>query len=149
MPPTEGYPVHVCELLNSLEAPVFIERVSLGYNKQIMARRQVIRRALENQVKGLGFSFVEVLSPCPTIWKFEPLEAQRFVRDEMAKDLPGGQFSRPHEGGRAPSGAPAPPSPCRNPRPAGAGCRDHADARARSGRSISASAWLASAAKAF
>ena len=89
---TEGYPLHVCELLNTLEAPVFIERVSLGSTKHIMAAAKVIRRAIENQVKGLGFSFVEVLSPCPTIWKFEPVEAQRFVRDEMAKVFPVANF---------------------------------------------------------
>ena len=82
---TEGYPIHMCELLNSLDAPVFIERVALGSNKQIMQAAKVIRRAVENQVKGLGFSFVEVLSPCPTIWKMQPLEAQKFVRDEMAQ----------------------------------------------------------------
>ena len=80
----EGYPLHVCEMLNSLEAPVYIERVALGNNKQIMHAAKVIRRAVENQVKGLGFSFVEVLSPCPTIWKMQPVEAQRFVQDEMA-----------------------------------------------------------------
>src|ERR1022692_2280851 len=80
----EGYPLHVCELLNSLEAPVFIERVALGNNKQIMNAQRVLRRAVENQVKGLGFSFVEVLSPCPTIWKMNPVEAQTFVREEMA-----------------------------------------------------------------
>jgi 2-oxoisovalerate ferredoxin oxidoreductase beta subunit len=80
----EGFPLHVCEMLNSLDAPVFIERVALGNNKQIMHAARVIKRAVENQVKGLGFSFVEVLSPCPTIWKMQPVEAQRFVRDEMA-----------------------------------------------------------------
>jgi 2-oxoisovalerate ferredoxin oxidoreductase beta subunit len=80
----EGFPLHVCEMLNSLDAPVFIERVALGNNKQIMHAAKVIRRAVENQVKGLGFSFVEVLSPCPTIWKMQPVEAQRFVQDEMA-----------------------------------------------------------------
>jgi len=80
----EGFPLHVSELLNSLEAPVFIERVALGNNKQIMQTARVIRRAIENQVKGLGFSFVEVLSPCPTIWKMQPVEAQTFVREEMA-----------------------------------------------------------------
>jgi 2-oxoisovalerate ferredoxin oxidoreductase beta subunit len=85
---TEGYPLHVCELLNTLEAPVFIERVSLGSTKNIMSAAKVFHRAIENQVKGLGFSFVEVLSPCPTIWKFEPVDAQRFVRDEMAKIFP-------------------------------------------------------------
>jgi 2-oxoisovalerate ferredoxin oxidoreductase beta subunit len=80
----DGYPLHVCELLNSLEAPVYIERVALGNSKQIMHAAKVVKRAVENQVKGLGFSFVEVLSPCPTIWKMQPLEAKRFVQDEMA-----------------------------------------------------------------
>ena len=81
---TEGYPLHICELLSTLEAPVFLERVGLGDNKQIMKAAKVIRKAVENQVKGLGFSLVEVLSPCPTIWKMDPVQAQRFVRDEMA-----------------------------------------------------------------
>jgi 2-oxoisovalerate ferredoxin oxidoreductase beta subunit len=79
---TEGFPLHVCELL---EAPVFIERVALGNNKQIMQAARVLRKAVENQVKGLGFSLVEVLSPCPTIWKMQPVEAQRYVEQEMTK----------------------------------------------------------------
>jgi 2-oxoisovalerate ferredoxin oxidoreductase beta subunit len=87
-----GYPLRICELLATLEAPVFIERVALGNNKQIMAAQRVIRRALENQVRGLGFSLVEVLSPCPTIWKLDPLEAQAFVREEMAKVFPLANF---------------------------------------------------------
>jgi len=82
-PFNDGFPVHVCEVLNSLDAPVFIERVSLGNNKQIMLAAKVVQRAVENQVKGLGFSFVEVLSPCPTIWKMQPVEAQKFVDSEM------------------------------------------------------------------
>ena len=49
--------------------------------------------AVENQVKGLGFSFVEVLSPCPTIWKMNPVEAQTFVREEMAATFQSGQLS--------------------------------------------------------
>jgi 2-oxoisovalerate ferredoxin oxidoreductase beta subunit len=84
----DGPPLRVCELLNSLEAPVFIERVALGNSKQIMHAAKVIRRAVENQVKGLGFSFVEVLSPCPTIWKMQPVEAKRYVQDEMAAVFP-------------------------------------------------------------
>ena len=82
---TDGFPIHVCELLASMEAPVYIERVALGNNKQIMQAARVLRRAVENQVKGLGFSLVEVLSPCPTIWKMQPVEAQRFVEQEMTK----------------------------------------------------------------
>jgi 2-oxoisovalerate ferredoxin oxidoreductase beta subunit len=84
----DGPPLRVCELLNSLEAPVFIERVALGNSKQIMHAAKVVKRAVENQVKGLGFSFVEVLSPCPTIWKMQPVEAKRYVQDEMAAVFP-------------------------------------------------------------
>jgi 2-oxoisovalerate ferredoxin oxidoreductase beta subunit len=107
---TDGYPVRMCEMLNSLEAPVFIERVCLGDNKQIMQAGRALRRALDVQVKGLGFSFVEVLSPCPTIWKLDPLEAQRFVREEMTKTFPIGNL-RDHskEAPVRPAPAPAPP----------------------------------------
>jgi len=87
-----GYPIRIAELLATLDAPVFIERVALGNNKQIMAASRVIRRAMENQVRGLGFSLVEVLSPCPTIWKLDPLDAQTFIREEMAKVFPLGNF---------------------------------------------------------
>jgi 2-oxoisovalerate ferredoxin oxidoreductase beta subunit len=82
----------VCELLATLEAPVFLERVALGSNKQIMATGRALRRALENQVHGLGFSLVEVLSPCPTIWGLDPAEAQTFVRETMTRTFPLGNF---------------------------------------------------------
>jgi 2-oxoisovalerate ferredoxin oxidoreductase beta subunit len=88
----EGYPLHVCELLATLEAPVYIERVGLGDNKQIMQAARAIKKALDNQVRGLGFSLIEVLSPCPTIWKMPPVEAQHWVRDVMEKTFPLGVF---------------------------------------------------------
>ena len=107
---TDGYPIRMCEMLQSLEAPVFIERVCLGDNKQIMQAGRALRRALDIQVKGLGFSFVEVLSPCPTIWKMEPLEAQRFVREEMTKTFPVGNLrDRSKDAPIRPAPAPAPP----------------------------------------
>jgi 2-oxoisovalerate ferredoxin oxidoreductase beta subunit len=97
-------------MLNALEAPVFIERVCLGDNKQIMQAGRAIRRALDIQAKGLGFAFVEVLSPCPTIWKMDPLEAQRFMRDEMTKTFPIGNLrDRSKEAPIRPAPAPAPP----------------------------------------
>jgi 2-oxoisovalerate ferredoxin oxidoreductase beta subunit len=85
---TEGYPLHVCELLATLEAPVYIERVGLGDNKQIVQASRAIKKAVENQVRGLGFSLIEVLAPCPTIWKMPPVEAQRWVREVMEKTFP-------------------------------------------------------------
>jgi 2-oxoisovalerate ferredoxin oxidoreductase beta subunit len=88
----EGYPMHVSELLATLEAPVFIARVGLGDNKQIAQAHRTVKKALENQVKGLGFSLVEVLSPCPTIWKLPPVKAQQWVKDVLEKTFPLGVF---------------------------------------------------------
>jgi len=88
----EGYPLHVSELLATLEAPVYIARVGLGDNKQIMQAQRAVKKAVENQVKGLGFSLVEVLSPCPTIWKMTPVAAQHWVAEVMEKTFPLGCF---------------------------------------------------------
>ncbi len=105
----EGYPLHVSELLASLEAPVYVERVGLGSNKQIMNAARAVRRAIENQVKGLGFSLVEILSPCPTIWKMNPVEAQRRVLEETVKTFPLGQFrDRTKSAPARPAAAPVP-----------------------------------------
>ena len=88
----EGYPLHVSEVLSSLEAPVYIERVALGNSKMILQAAKAVRKAIENQVRGLGFSLIEVLSPCPTIWKMEPVDAQKWVREELTKIYPLGVF---------------------------------------------------------
>lgn len=87
-PAKEGYPLRVSELLGTLEAPVYIERVGMGDNKQIAQAYRAVRKAIENQVNGLGFSLVEVLSTCPTIWKMSPVESQRWVHDVMEKTFP-------------------------------------------------------------
>jgi 2-oxoisovalerate ferredoxin oxidoreductase beta subunit len=103
----EGYPLHVCETLASLEAPVYLERVALGNVKGILQAGKAIKRAVENQVHGLGFSLIEVLSPCPTIWKTTPQDAQKRIREELSKVYPVGVF-RDLTKDRAPRPAPTP-----------------------------------------
>ena len=94
----EGYPLRVSELLATLEAPVYIERVGARRQQADHAgRTRAIKRAVENQVRGLGFSLIEVLSPCPTIWKMSAVEAQHWVRDVMEKTYPLGSCLRPHK----------------------------------------------------
>ncbi len=87
-PVNEGFPLHMSELLSSLEAPVYIERVALSDNKNIMKARRAVRKALEKQRDGAGFSFVEILSPCPTIWGKDPMEARRWVAETMIPNFP-------------------------------------------------------------
>jgi 2-oxoisovalerate ferredoxin oxidoreductase beta subunit len=87
-PSNEGYPLHMAELLSTLEAPVYVERVALSDNKNIMKARRAVRKALELQRDGAGFTFVEILSPCPTIWGKDPVEARRWIADKMIPAFP-------------------------------------------------------------
>ncbi len=84
----EGYPIRVCELLGVLDAPAHLERVALGDARHDLAARKAIRRAIQNQMEGKGFSLVEVLSPCPTGWKMQPPDAAGFVLETMTKTFP-------------------------------------------------------------
>jgi 2-oxoisovalerate ferredoxin oxidoreductase beta subunit len=87
-PVNEGFPLHMCEMLSSLEAPVYIERVALSDNKNIMKARRAVRKAIELQKSAAGFSFVEILSPCPTIWGKDPVEARKWVAEKMIPSFP-------------------------------------------------------------
>jgi 2-oxoisovalerate ferredoxin oxidoreductase beta subunit len=87
-PANEGFPLHMSELLSTLEGPVYVERVALCDNKNIMKARRAVRKALENQRDGSGFSFVEILSPCPTIWGKDPVEARRWVYEKLVPVFP-------------------------------------------------------------
>jgi len=87
-PANEGFPLHMAELIAGLEAPVFVERVALSDNKNIMKARKAVHRALEIQRDGLGFTFVEILSPCPTIWAKDPVEARKWVAEAMIPKFP-------------------------------------------------------------
>jgi 2-oxoisovalerate ferredoxin oxidoreductase beta subunit len=94
----EGFPLHMSELISTLEAPVYVERVALSDNKNIMKARKAVRRALEIQRDGIGFSFVEILSPCPTIWAKDPVDARKWVAEKMIPTFPLNVFrDRKHE----------------------------------------------------
>jgi 2-oxoisovalerate ferredoxin oxidoreductase beta subunit len=84
----EGYPIKVCELLSSLEAPVYLERVAITDAKNVMKARKAIRKGLQNQVEGKGFSLIEILSPCPTGWGIKPVEAKKWVEEVLSKNFP-------------------------------------------------------------
>ncbi len=89
---TAGYPIHVCEILNTIPAPVYLERCSVADAPRIQKARRAIRHALEIQRDGLGFAMVEFLSPCPTNSHGNTAAANAFVRDELEKEFPLGCF---------------------------------------------------------
>jgi 2-oxoisovalerate ferredoxin oxidoreductase beta subunit len=105
----EGYPLHVCETLNQLQAPVYIERVSLADTKRIMQAKKAVRKALEIQRDGKGYAIVEVLSPCPTNMGMDAQQSSQFVIDQLEKEYPLGCLR--DRSAEAPPREAAPPAP--------------------------------------
>ncbi|MCP4574231.1 MAG: 2-ketoisovalerate ferredoxin oxidoreductase [bacterium] len=87
-----GNPIRMAEMLATLPAPTYIERVAVGTSKQIMKTRKAIRKALKIQKEGKGYSFVEIVSTCPTGWKMDPVAARDWLVDDMLKVFPLGVF---------------------------------------------------------
>src|SRR5512136_839485 len=83
-----GYPIHICELLETLNAPVYIERVSLSDIEHIRKARRAVRKALEIQRDKKGYAFVELLSPCPTILRMDVRGVEKFINEQMEKEFP-------------------------------------------------------------
>lgn len=83
-----GYPLHVSELLDNLDAPIFIERVSVSDPKHIRKAKRAVEKALEIQRDGKGYAFVEVLSPCPTNLKMDAQGAEDFLNRKMSAEFP-------------------------------------------------------------
>jgi 2-oxoisovalerate ferredoxin oxidoreductase beta subunit len=86
--PMAGQPLKMAELIAGLDGPVYVERVALYDNKRRARAKRAIRNALELQVKGTGFAFVEVLSECPLHLGLEPEAAEAWVRDSMEPVFP-------------------------------------------------------------
>ena len=104
-----GYPLHVCEAIHQLQAPVYIERCSLADTPRILQARKAVRKALELQRDGKGYAFVEFLSPCPTNMGMDALQSARFTIDRMEAEYPLGCLrDRSAEAAPRPPRSPAP-----------------------------------------
>jgi 2-oxoisovalerate ferredoxin oxidoreductase beta subunit len=84
----EGNPIGMAEVISALKTPVFVERVSLGNPARVLRARRAIRKALQTQAEKKGFSFVEILSPCPVGWKMSPVEAREWLMAALEPVFP-------------------------------------------------------------
>ena len=88
----QGYPIQICELLATLEAPYYLERVTVNNVKNVRNAKRAIKKAFQNQVDGKGFSLVEVLSSCPTNWGMTPDKALKWIDEAMIPQYPLGVY---------------------------------------------------------
>jgi 2-oxoglutarate ferredoxin oxidoreductase subunit beta len=87
-----GFPLKISEMLAVLPAVKYIERTSLESPQHIMKTKKAIKQAFQNQIENIGFSLVEILSPCPTYWGLSPKQALDWIRDVMSKEFPLGRI---------------------------------------------------------
>ncbi len=78
-PLSTGYPLKMCELISVLEAPVFVARYALNSPKGVMGAKKGIKKAFELQMAGKGFTFIELLTNCPTNWGMSPLDTLDYM----------------------------------------------------------------------
>ena len=95
---TAGYPVKVCEMLSTLDGVAFAQRVTVDCVKNVNIARKAIKKAFQNQIEGKGYSIVEVLSTCPTNWGMSPVEALKWLNDNMIPYYPLGVYKDVEEG---------------------------------------------------
>lgn len=84
----DGYPIKITEMIAVLDAPAFVARVAVDTVPNIRKAKRVIRQAFDTQLKGIGFSLVEVLSPCPTDWGMTPMQSRERIQKEVIPYYP-------------------------------------------------------------
>jgi len=87
-----GYPIRVCEMLSTLEGTAYIARVTVNSPAAVRKAKQAIKLAFRTQLANLGMSLVEVLSPCPTNWRVEPVKAMDWLAEHMLPQYPLGEY---------------------------------------------------------
>ncbi len=92
-----GMPLRVSEMLATIPKAVFVERVSVHDVKHIVQAKKAIKKAFQAQMEGKGFTLVEVLSTCPTNWGKTPVEALKWLEENMIPYYPLGNFRNTEE----------------------------------------------------
>ncbi|ACV22779.1 Pyruvate synthase subunit porB [Slackia heliotrinireducens] len=87
-----GYPVRVCEMLSTLDGVAYLERVCCDSPKNIRKAKRAIKKAFQNQIDGVGYSLVEVVSTCPTNWGMTPTDAFKWMDENMLPYYPLGVY---------------------------------------------------------
>lgn len=87
-----GYPIRICELLQSLGGVTYLARTTVHTPANVIKTKKALKKAFEVQLNKQGFSLVEVLTSCPVNWGMQPVEALDYVDKKMVPQYPLGEF---------------------------------------------------------
>jgi len=94
-PIQHGFPIPIANLIAQLEGAVFVARGAVNTAANVSRTRKWIQRAFELQMQGAGFTFIEVLTMCPTGWIVETTEAPDYLNDNLAATYALGVLKEP------------------------------------------------------
>jgi 2-oxoglutarate/2-oxoacid ferredoxin oxidoreductase subunit beta len=90
-----GMPIKMAELLAALQTPAYITRQTVIKPKYIIKAKKAIKRAFTYQLENRCFSFVELVSTCPTNWGMTPGEAVKWAEDTLLSYYQLGEYKTP------------------------------------------------------
>ena len=90
-----GMPIKMAELIATLETPGYVARESVITPKLIRKAKKAIKRAFTYQVENKCFSFVEVVSTCPTNWGMTPQQAIEWTEETLLPYYKLGEYKSP------------------------------------------------------
>lgn len=90
-----GMPIKVAELIAALQTPGYVVRRAVLKPKHINKAKKAIKQAFTYQLEGKCFSFVEIVSTCPTNWGLTPLEAIKWAEEKMLPYYEPGDYKLP------------------------------------------------------
>ncbi|MFW5656437.1 MAG: thiamine pyrophosphate-dependent enzyme [Bacteroidota bacterium] len=89
---TMGPPLKITELVAQLEGTRYVTRHSVHTAANVRKAKKAIRKAFENQKEDKGLSFIEVVSNCNSGWKMSPVEANKWMEENMFPVYPLGDI---------------------------------------------------------
>ena len=82
-PAAHGRPILLADLVARLDGAAYVARCAVNSAGELARTHRALRRALDTQLAGAGFSFVEILTMCPTGWFIETSDAPGYLADNL------------------------------------------------------------------
>ena len=84
----DGYPLQISKMLAVLDGVKYIERTAVYSPPEVLKAKRAIRKAFKNQIDGVGFSMVEVLSMCPVYTGRSTRASVGWIKERASKEYP-------------------------------------------------------------
>jgi 2-oxoglutarate ferredoxin oxidoreductase subunit beta len=92
-----GLPIKVSELMAHLPGAFYVTRQAVNSANAVRRTKKALMNAFKYQQLNKGTCLVEIIGNCPSNWKMTPVEASKFIDEEMVKTFPLGDIKLPKE----------------------------------------------------